>query len=107
MAMSNDSIKRLDALRSYYRSTESTTNDSLEREIRSVKHELKILNDENAISNEKITNAKNSPYLPDKDFFYKDIILNSAEESEWKEVKSYESIHNRTAQYNLKKLNII
>ncbi len=105
--MSNESIRRIDGLRSFYKSSESNSNDSIERELREVKHELKILNDENAIKDDKITNALNSPYLPDKDFFYKDVIYNSESEGKWKEVKSYESLYNGTINLNLKKLNII
>lgn len=104
--MSSDSLKVLEANRNYYRAQNTVSNSETERQLKEIKNELQILND-NQASNAPITNATGSPYLSDQEFSLKNIIYNSPDETSWKDVKSYEEMYNKTATYNLKKLNII
>jgi hypothetical protein len=105
--MSTDSIKRVDAMRASYKALETNNSSEYGRELQDIKTELKILNDENAYKSTAINNASGSPYLGDQSYFYKDVLYNSPDETSWKEVKSYDEIHNQFATFNLKKLNII
>lgn len=105
--MSSDSVKRLDAARNYYQAIKQPQSTEYGSELEDIKSELKILNDENAYKAKVITNATGSPYLPDQSFYDKDVVYNSAEETSWKEVKSYDQLYNKTVNLNLKKLNII
>lgn len=94
-------------LRNLYRSKEGGGSSEIVRELKLIKNEIKIANDENSRASTPITNATNSPYLPDQNFQYKDVIFNSSEETKWREVKSYEQVREEVAYKNLKKLNII
>lgn len=105
--MSSDSIKRLEAQRSYYKAIDSKSSDSMSRELVNIKNELKILNDERAIEERVITNKTGSPYLQDQEFYLRDAVYNSPEETSWKEVKSYDELYSKTVNLNMKKLNII
>ncbi len=101
--MSFDTLKRINMLRSFHQSNESGSSSEMVRELKQIKGELKIINDEKARKVEPITNATNSPYLPDQTFQKAAVVYNSAEETEWREVKSAEELR-RSA---LRKLNII
>jgi hypothetical protein len=90
-----------------YKAVEPQSMSSESRVLNNIKNELMILNDENALEEKKITNATGSPYLSDAPFYLKNVLYNSAKETEWKEVKSYEETYNRQTEFNLKKLNII
>ena len=103
----SDSVKRLEAARIMYKAQERSDLTRSEREMSAIKNELTILNNENAYRSKVITNATGSPYLTDQTYYLKDVVYNSEEETNWKEVKSYDELYNKTAAYNLKKLNII
>jgi hypothetical protein len=103
----SDSVKRLEAARIMYKSQERPELNRSERELNDIKNEISILNDENAYRTKVITNATGSPYLTDQTYYLKDVVYNSAEETSWKEVPSYDELYNKTAVFNLKKLNII
>ena len=105
--MSSDSIKRLDTARNYYKSIQKVQSTEYGSDLEDIKSELKILNDENAYKTTVITNATGSPYLPDQNFYNKNVVYNSDEETSWKEVKSYDQLYNKSTNFNLKKLNII
>jgi hypothetical protein len=104
--MSNDAIKKISNSRVFYQGQDKGK-DEVMTELSAIKNELKIANDTNALVESSITNATGSPYLKDKDFYYKDVIFNSEQETSWRDVKSYDELYNSTASYNLKKLNII
>ncbi len=110
----SDSIKRIDTLRSLYNAKNTQTTSSISEELRELKTELKIANEERALAQESnevrtlVGSATSSPYLSDQPFYNKERIYNSPKEDSWKEVRSEEQ--NRQAAYNLmklKKLNII
>ena len=110
----SDSIKRINVLRSMYNSRNTQLTSSTNEELRELKTELKIANDERALAQETndvktlIGSATSSPYLSDQPFYNQDRYYNSPKETSWKEVRSEED--NRQAAYNLmklKKLNIL
>ncbi len=107
--MSTDGLKRIDMARTMYKAAGPTTSTSdVVRELQEIKNELKIANDEQVRSDEPITNVLHSPYLPDQKFYKKDAVINSEEETSWKkDLTSYEEVHSRLVDYNLKKLNIL
>jgi hypothetical protein len=105
--MSSDALSRIIANRSLYKTYEKPGSTETERQLNAIKGELVVLNNENAYKNQAISNATGSPYLKDQDFYKSDVLYNSAEETEWKEVKTYEEQYDRVASFNLKKLNII
>lgn len=107
--MSTDALKRIDMYRTQFKAAQSTSNTSeVVRELQEIKNEAKIANDEAAIADEPITNAIHSPYLPDQRFFKKDVVYNSPEETMWKkDLASFEEVHAKFVNYNLKKLNIL
>ena len=87
-------------------STQLTT--STNQELREIKTELKISNDEKAMSLETsdvktlIGSATSSPYLSDQPFYNKERYYNSPKETSWREVRTEDE--NRQAAYNLMKL---
>ena len=107
--MSTDALKRIDMYRAQYQATQQTSNASeVVRELQEIKNEVKIANDEKALTDEPITNALHSPYLPDQKFYKKDVVYNSSEETMWKkDLDSFEEVHARFVNYNLKKLNVL
>jgi hypothetical protein len=107
--MSTDALKRLDGIRSFYQSSQTnTTSSDVVKELQQIKNEAMIANDERASAEEPITNALHSPYLTDQKFYRRDVIKDSAEEILWKkDLPSYEDVHGKLVEYNLKKLNII
>lgn len=109
--MSSDGITRINFLRQLYQSKESGSSSEVVRELQKVKNELKIANDERVRENKQITNATNSPYLPDQVFYKKDVIYNSEAETSWREVKSREQVEKETQETflesNRRKLNVI
>lgn len=107
--MSTDALKRIDSLRTQYQANQSnTTASDVVKELQQIKNEVMIANDINASTDEPITNALHSPYLPDQNFYKKTVVLDSAEETMWKnDLPSYEDVHGKLVEYNLKKLNII
>ncbi len=103
-----DKVIRLDLLRSFYRAESRLKgNDNLE--LKDIANELKIANDLKASDDDaEISNATGSPYLQDQRFQRKNVLFGSAEETDWKTVKSYEETRNKTLVFtNLKKLNIL
>ena len=106
--MSIDSLNRLNSKRALLNTQDEIATSGSERELKVIKNELKILNDETANNNEPaITNASGSPYAVDQPFFNKEVVYNSTTETDWKEVKSYDELYSNLGSYNLKKLNII
>ena len=107
--MSTDSLKRIDMYRTQFKASQETAGTSeIVRELQEIKNEAQIANNEKALTDDPITNALHSPYLPDQKFYKKDVVYNSLEETMWKqELSSYEEVHSKLANYNLKKLNII
>jgi hypothetical protein len=109
--MSNDPIGRINSLRSYYKAVATKSDNEVVNALEDVKTEIKILNDENAREEVKITNALNSPYLLDQMSFMPNVVYNSPQETSWKDVKSFEQtkaeIEERFANLNKKKLDII
>lgn len=107
--MSTDALKRIDNMRMQYRAGQSNTSGSdVVKELQQIKNEVMIANDEKASTDEPITNALHSPYLPDQKFYKKSVVQDSAEEIMWKnELPSYEETHGKLVEYNIKKLNII
>ena len=103
----SDAIKRIELLRNTYRSRDLAGSSEVTRELKEIKHELRLANDEKAREESAITSATNSPYLTDQPFFIKEALFNSPAETEWKEVKSYEETRNQLVFKNLKKLNIL
>lgn len=101
--MADDVLKRINMLRSFHYASEGGSSSEQTRELRKIKAELKIFNDEMARKTDPITNATNSPYLQDQEFQRPGILLGSAEETAWKEVKSSEQLQKEA----LKKLRII
>lgn len=110
----SDSIKRIDAFRTLFNARNTQSYSNLGEELRDIKTELKIANQENALAQdannakELIGIATSSPYLSDQPFYNKDRLYNSPKETSWKDVRSEDE--NRQAAYNimkLKKLNII
>ena len=110
----SDSIKRINVLRSMYNSRNTQLTSSTNEELREIKSELKIANDERALTQESndvknlIGSATSSPYLSDQPFYNKERYYNSPKETSWREVRTEEE--NRQAAYNLmklKRLNII
>ena len=110
----SDSIKRINVLRSMYNSRNTQLTSSTNEELREIKSELKIANDERALTQESndvknlIGRATSSPYLSDQPFYNKERYYNSPKETSWREVRTEEE--NRQAAYNLmklKRLNII
>lgn len=86
----NDPIRRINMLRAFHTGREAGSSSEVTRELKQIKGELRILNDENARKTTPITNATNSPYLPDQSFQTPGVVFNSTEETEWKEVKTAE-----------------
>lgn len=109
--MNSDGITRINLLRSLYKSKEVGSSSEMVRQLQEIKNELKIANDEAIRKEEPLTNATNSPYLPDQPSFKKDVIYGSQAEVEWKEVKSAEELEKEReesfTESNKKKLNII
>lgn len=109
--MSSDSITRINLLRSLYQSQETGSSSEQVRVLQQIKSELKIANDEKSRENAAITNATNSPYLPDQVFYKKEIVYDSLTETSWREVKSAEAtLKDAQTTYlesNRRKLNII
>ena len=109
--MSSDPIGRINSLRSYYKAISTPSANEVVNALEDVKTEIKILNDENAREEVKITNALNSPYLLDQMSFLPNVLFNSPQETNWKEVKSFEQtkaeIEQRYASLNKRKLDII
>lgn len=101
--MSDEYLKRINMLRAFHYSQGGGSSSEQVRELKQIKGELKIFNDEFARKSVPITNATNSPYLQDQDFQKPGVLLGSAEETEWKEVKSAEQLQKEA----LRKLNII
>lgn len=112
----SESIKRINILRTIYNAKNDHTNTNVADELKQIKTELKIANDERAISGgsnnsddtvDAIINTK-SPYLEDQPYFKKELLYNSTKETDWKQVRSEEE--NNRAAYNaqkLRRLNII
>lgn len=96
-------MKRVQMLRSFHNSRESGSSSETVRELKQIKSELRIINDENSRKSAPITNATNSPYLADQSFQSPHVIFNSEQETQWKEVKSPEQLRQEV----LRKLNII
>lgn len=109
--MNSDGINRINFLRQLYLSQETSTSSDEARELKQIKNEIKISNDEKVRENTQINNVTNSPYLRDQIFYKRDAIYNSPEETSWKEVKSYEKnlqeVRQEYAESNRRKLNII
>jgi len=107
--MSTDALKRIDGLRTQYRASQTTSNASdVVKELQQIKNEVMIANDERASAEEPITNALHSPYLTDQKFYKRDVVKDSAEETLWKkDLPSYDDVHGKLVEYNLKKLNIL
>lgn len=109
--MSSDAITRINILRSLYQSKETGSSSEQVRELQQIKNELKIANDVKSSESSPITNATNSPYLPDQLFYKKDVVYNSATETSWREVKSAEETlkeaQNAYLESNRRKLNIL
>lgn len=106
-----DGINRINFLRSMYQTNSNRYASEETVELEQIKNELIILNDENAKSNYSVNNNTNSPYLPDQNYYNKDLILGSEKETDWRKVKTEEQAK-ITAQIeylksNQKKLNII
>lgn len=102
-----DSIKKVDFLRSFYKAQAGGANSDVVRELKEIKAEIKLANDMRA---EETTpnNATGSPYLNDQSFQLRNVLFNSARETEWKEVPSYEQTRENALVFrNLKKLNIL
>jgi hypothetical protein len=96
-------------MRTLYRSVQNSSSSAdVANELREIKNEMQIANDEKANADEPITNALHSPYLPDQKFYKKNVVLDSSEETMWKkDLPSYEDTHGKLVEYNLKKLNIL
>ena len=97
-----------------YNSRNTQLTSSTNEELREIKTELKIANDERVSIQESndvktlIGSATSSPYLSDQPFYNKERYYNSPQETSWREVRTEEE--NRQAAYNLmklKRLNII
>ncbi|QDK41529.1 hypothetical protein DOM21_08705 [Bacteriovorax stolpii] len=104
-----DGVRKLDLLRGFYRA-QARASGSESSELKEIASELKIANELKAQEEVEITNATGSPYLQDQSWQKKGVLLGSAEETDWKKVKSYEEAHDKTlplSRENLKKLNII
>lgn len=104
-----DGVRKLEILRSFYRA-QSRASGNENSELKDIANELKAANDLKAEEEVEITNATGSPYLQDQPWQKKGVLLGSAEETDWKKVKSYEETHDKTlplSRENLKKLNII
>lgn len=109
--MNSDGVTRINFLRQLYQTKESGSSSEEVRELKQIKTELKIANDERVRENKVITNATNSPYLPDQIFYKKEVVYNSAAETNWREVKTSEEAlkdsQNTYLESNRRKLNII
>ncbi len=109
--MSSDGITRINFLRNFYQAKNTASSSEVVRELQAIKNEASIANDEKARSETPITNATNSPYLPDQLFYHKEVVYNSPEETSWKNVDSAEEVQGkqeeRYAESNRKKLNIL
>ena len=60
------------------------------QELRMIKKATREANTEINLEKNKPHQTKNSPYLTDRKFFELSAVKNSAQETSWKEVKSYE-----------------
>ncbi len=109
--MSADGIGRINLMRSMYQARETNSSDQVVRTLQEIKNEIKILNDEQSRDDKIITNATGSPYFPDQSFNIKNVVYNSAEETSWKDVKSFEQtkkeIEENFVKLNKRKLDII
>lgn len=109
--MNSDGITRINSLRAMYQAKNTGSSSDIVQELQQIKNEVMIANDEKIREEDPITNATNSPYLPDQKFFKKETVFNSPEETRWKEVKSAEQVQkdleDSYIEYNRKKLNII
>lgn len=110
----SDSIKRITTLRSLYNAKNTQLTSSTNEELREIKTELKIANEERALGQDTnevktlIGSATSSPYLSDQPYYNKERLYNSPKEDSWKDIRSADE--NRQAAYNLmklKRLNII
>ena len=103
----SDPIKRVELLRQMYHARDSNSTTPVERELKLIKNELAVANDESARKDTIITNATGSPYLSDQVFQLKEVLYNSPDESSWKNVPSYEEARVPSAFQNLKRLNVL
>ncbi|MBC7712032.1 MAG: hypothetical protein H7177_01745 [Rhizobacter sp.] len=95
-------------MRNLYKAQTPYSSDEQVRELRNIANEIKISNDLNTASEDKITSATGSPYLKDQPFYNKEVVLGSNKETDWREVKSYEEAKNEVLIFkNLRRLNII
>lgn len=102
-----DGIRKIDLLRNLYRAQTAYSNNETVSELRQIKSELKLANDL-TVEESPPTNATGSPYLQDQPFQLKNVLYNSPQETEWRDVPSYEQTReNALAFRNLKKLNIL
>ena len=106
-----DSISRLNLMRSLYQSQTPTSSSEVVRTLNEIKNELRITNEENARDQKAVNSATGSPYLPDQDFYKKETVYNSPQETEWKNVPTAEQVEKDTEEKfiesNKRKLNII
>jgi len=103
-----DAIKKADLMRSFYKAQEEGSSSEVVRELKRIKNEIKISNDLRAEEEKPITNATNSPYAPDQPGFSKEVVYNSAEETDWRKVRSYEESKREAFVFtNLKRLNVL
>jgi len=110
--MSSDGVNRINLMRNLYQAkNQSNSSSEVVRELQAIKNEISIANDEILSGQKVITNATNSPYLPDQIFYRKDVVYNSPEETSWKKVDSVEEVKRKQDEKyidsNRKKLNII
>lgn len=106
-----DTLSRINLMRSLYQAQTPSSSSEVVRALNEIKNEIRITNEENARDNKKINSATGSPYLPDQDFYKKETVYNSPQETEWKNVPTAEDVERGTEEKfiesNKKKLNII
>ena len=99
-------VKRVEILRNLYKAQQGDSFNGLERSIKNAVIELKVANDMQA--SKQVASANNSPYLTDQPYYNPEVVFNSSQETEWREVKTFEETRKDALVFrNLKRLNII
>ena len=90
--MSDDLLKKIDLRRAIYRENMNPNSSEIVRTLQEIKSELKVQTDIEAMKEEEQGVKSQSPYLPDQVFYDPKVVFRSPQETQWKEVKSYEEV---------------
>ena len=101
-------IAKINLLRNAYNALNGSSDSEIVRELKRLKSEVQVSNALKATEDTPINSATNSPYLEDQPFYNKETLYNSKQETDWKEVRSYEEQKREALVFrNLKRLNIL